>query len=192
MILKRTCRLHGVKCAVAGTTSELHLDHVTNFLLFARLARPGGCVAAGAEVVSGPSPQEAVVELGADLQTALEQIAAYPLPEKPIGSVAVRQTTFELPVKCPEHGWEVAAFRKRRGQAEDTMAAILCEVAAHHAESCEHFQLIVRYARQPLVPHGKAYSYARWMQGWAAVLLDACRGGDQVVADGLCHVTTSR
>jgi hypothetical protein len=193
VVLKRICRLHGILCPVSEPPGKIHSDHLANLLLFVRLSRPGGCAQLRRQAPDGLTPEKIVQALEPSLQEGLTRVLAHLLPNEPLTpGAAGGEATFQLPVKCPQHGWEVAAFLERRGQAEDTMAAILCEVARQHAESCEHFQLIVRYARQPLVPHGKAYSYARWMQGWAAVLLDVCRGGGQVVADGLCHVTTSR
>jgi hypothetical protein len=186
MTLDRACRLHGRPCDLDEPSKTIHPDHLANLLLFAHSSVPGACAERDRRTSGDPTPEAAMEILGPDLQKTLERIAAHPLPnEAPLPAVNAGTTTFQLPVRCPHHGWEAVPLLERRGQAEDTMEDLLVHVAARYADSCEHARMIVRHARRPPVPHGTAYAYARWMRDWAWTILDASRGGAQAMADGL-------
>jgi hypothetical protein len=186
MTLDRICRLHGRPCDLDEPSKAIHPDHLANLLLFARLSLPDACADRDRRTFGNPTPEAAIEILGPDLQKTLERIAAHPLTrEAPPPDASAGATTFQLPVRCPRHGWEAAPFLERRGQAEDTMEDLLVHVAARYADSCEHARMIVRHARRPPVPHGTAYAYARWMREWARTILDASRGGAQAMANGL-------
>jgi hypothetical protein len=183
--------LHGPDCAATQLIGETEPAHLGNLLVLAHLTQPGACAAATRTHSADLTPEETVAKIGADLEATLEAIINHPLPDEPIHPTPREHTTFDLPVNCPQHGWETVSFQVRRAQAEDTMAAVLSHVAAQHADSCEHFQIITQYAHRPPVPHGMTYGYARWLQAWAAVLLDTCRGGAQAVANGLHHASNA-